>query len=211
MPALYQDRRDAGRALARRLRELDLGADPIALGLARGGAPVAYEAARVLDIPFDVFLVRKLGAPGQPELAMGAIAVGGEPQLNPEVVEQLGLTDADVQRAVQRERAELDRRQRLYRGDRPPPAIEGRTVVLIDDGLATGASMKAAAQAVAARRPERLIIAAPVGAPGACRDLEALADEVICVSEPQTFQAVGLWYRDFEQTTDDEVRRLLAA
>ena len=206
----FHDRAEAGRLLGERLSGYAGRPDVIVLGLPRGGVPVAREVARALGAPFDVFLVRKLGHPGQPELAMGAIAGGGTRVLNEQLVRELRLGEDLIERAVQRERAELERRERAYRGDRPPPELHDRTVVLVDDGLATGATMRAAAAAVHSRGPRRLVVAVPTAPPHALRDLAAEADEVVSLIAPDPFHAVGLWYDDFRELSDDDVRRLLS-
>lgn len=181
----------------------------LVLALPRGGVPVGFELAQALEAPLDVFVVRKLGAPGQEELAVGAIARGVQ-VLNHGVVEALGLDAAAIERAVAAEQEELTRRERLYRGDRRPVDVEGRTVILVDDGLATGATMRAGALALRAQHPRRLVLAVPVAAAQTCELLRADADELVCASTPEPFVAVGAWYDDFSQTTDDEVRALLA-
>jgi len=181
----------------------------LVLALPRGGVPVGFELARALEAPLDVFVVRKLGAPGQEELAVGAVARGVQ-VLNDGVVEALGLDAAVIERAAAAEQRELTRRERLYRGDRRPVDVEGRTVILVDDGLATGATMRAGALALRAKRPRRLVLAVPVAAAQTCELLRADADELVCASTPEPFVAVGAWYDDFSQTTDDEVRALLA-
>jgi len=207
----FLDRRDAGRQLAEALRARGY-RDPIVMGLPRGGVPVAYEVAAGLSAPLDVFVVRKLGVPYQPELAMGAIASGGILVRNDEVLRVLGSAAERALAAVERtERVELERRERLYRGDRPATAVGGREVVVVDDGLATGATMKAAVLALRQAGAARIVVAVPVGPPETCEELEALADEVICLQRPARFMAVGQWYQEFGQTTDDEVRQLLAA
>jgi predicted phosphoribosyltransferase len=207
----FRDRREAGRALARRLREeLDPG-PAVVLALPRGGVPVGYEIARALGAPLDVFLVRKLGVPWQPELAMGAIASGGVRVLNDDVVRSLGVNPAVIDAVAEQEAQELARRERAYRGDRPPPPVAGRTVILVDDGLATGATMRAAARAARALGPRRLVVAVPVGAAETCRELRADADLVVCLSTPSPFYAVGQGYVDFSQTEDAEVQELLRA
>lgn len=210
MDERFRDREEAGRALAHELRHLANEPDLLVLALPRGGVPVGYEVARALDVPMDVFLVRKLGVPGHPELAMGAIGTGGVRVLNDDVLEMLRITPEMIDEVARREEIELDRREREYRGDRPEPHIRGRTVVLVDDGLATGSTMRAAAQAVRAAGPRRLIVAVPVGAAETCDLLRQDADEVVCAITPEPFQAVGLWYRNFDQTTDDEVQAILA-
>ena len=207
---LYRDRVDAGQTLAKKLREYADRADVLVLGLARGGIPVAYEVASALNASLDVFLVRKLGVPGQEELAMGAIASGGVRVLNDDVLRHLSLGADDVDRVASLETQELARREREYRGERAPTQISGRTVILIDDGLATGATMRAAAQAVQAQHPARLIVAVPVAANETCEEFRNLVDEVVCALTPEPFYAVGLWYENFYQTSDEEVRSLLA-
>ncbi|HEV8366069.1 MAG TPA: phosphoribosyltransferase [Gemmatimonadaceae bacterium] len=209
---LFVDRHDAGRQLAGTLAELDL--DPrsaVVLGLPRGGVPVAYEVAKALDLPLDVFLVRKIGLPTQPELAIGAIATGGVRVFNGEMIRESGITEADIAAVVAYEERELARREGLYRGDERPIDAKGKTVILVDDGLATGASMFAAVTALRAHDPARIIVAVPVASSEACADLRRVADVVVCVETPEPFRAVGVWYHDFSQTTDQEVRALLAA
>ena len=205
----FIDRRDAGRVLASRLTKYVGRDDVIVLALPRGGVPVAYEVASALGAPMDVFLVRKLGTPGHRELAMGAIASGGVRVLNEDVVHWYGISASAIERIAREEEEELARRERAYRDDRPPSDFTNKAVILIDDGLATGSTMRAAAQAVRARRPARVVIAVPVGAPQTCAELAAVADEVICVRMPEPFSAVGQWYLNFNQTDDDEVRDLL--
>lgn len=205
---VFADRREAGRVLSRaleRLREHD----PVVLGLPRGGVPVAYEVAQALGAPLDVFVVRKLGVPWQPELAMGAIASGGVVVRNESVL--AGMEDADeaLERVRGRELEELERRERAYRGGRSAVPLAGRTVIVVDDGLATGSSMKAAVEALRRAGVERIVVAVPVGPPGTCRQLETIADDVICLERPAMFMAVGQWYQDFGQTGDEEVSELL--
>ena len=207
----FADRREAGRQLATLLRPLAGEPDPIVLGLPRGGVPVAYEVAEALDAPLDVFVVRKLGVPGHEEYAMGAIATGGIRVVNHEVVRQLQITAAAIEAVERDERRELERRERLYRGDRPVPSLRDRTVVLVDDGLATGSTMLAAVQAVRTQRPRRIVVAVPVASREACDTLRREADDCVCVATPDPFYGVGLWYQNFNQTTDDEVQQLLAA
>lgn len=185
--------------------------DVVVLGLPRGGVPVAYEVARALSAMLDVFLVRKLGVPGHEELAMGAVASGGLRVLNEEIVEQLGIPADQIDAVAAKELEELARRERLYRGGRPPPDLCGRTVIVVDDGLATGATMRAAIGALRQARPARIIVAIPVAAPEIRDEFKNLADDIICGTTPEPFFAVGRWYIDFEQTTDDEVVALLAA
>ncbi|POM23057.1 putative phosphoribosyl transferase [Actinomadura rubteroloni] len=181
------------------------------LGLPRGGTPVAAEVARALNGTLDVLVTRKIGAPGQPELAVGAVAEGGEPALDPALLAEAGVTADELAPVIEAERAELDRRVATYRGDRPPPDMAGRTVVVVDDGLATGSTARAALKAVGARRPARLVLAVPVGAADTVRALRADADEIVTLAEPVPFFAVGQWYEDFAQTTDAEVVAALRA
>jgi putative phosphoribosyl transferase len=205
----FRDRREAGRLLAEELAGHSGRDDVIVLALPRGGVPVAYEVARALGAPLDVFLVRKLGVPGHEELALGAIASGGVRLLNENVVRGLRIPPEVIDRVEAAERAELERREREYRGDRPAPDVRGRTVILIDDGLATGASMRAAVAALRQGRPARIVVAVPIAAASTCEDLRDEVDQVVCARTPEPFLAVGLWYEDFSQTTDDEVRDLL--
>ena len=207
--ALFHDRRDAGRLLAAELGDYRDRDDLLVLGLPRGGVPVAYEVARALQAPLDVFVVRKLGAPGHEELAMGAIASGGARVLNRRVVEAYRLSEQDVQRVADREGVELARREQAYRGERPPLPIEGRTVILVDDGLATGATMRAAVVALREHGAERVVAAVPVSSADTCAQLADLVDEIVCARTPEPFVAVGVWYEDFSATSDDEVRQLL--
>jgi putative phosphoribosyl transferase len=205
----FRNRTDAGRLLASKLMTYAGRPDVLVLALPRGGVPVAYEVASALDAPLDVFLVRKLGVPGHEELAMGAIASGGVRVLNEEVVRSLYIPPQIIDRVAEVEGHELGRRERLFRGDRPPPDLAGRTVILIDDGLATGSTMRAAAEAIRQQRPARLVVAVPVAATETCDDFRSEVDEIVCAFTPEPFHAVGLWYDDFTQTTDDEVRALL--
>jgi putative phosphoribosyl transferase len=205
----FQDRRDAGRQLAGRLGAYAHRRDAIVLGLARGGVPVAHEVAHALDVPLDVFVVRKLGVPGHEELAMGAIASGGVHVVNERVVQRAQLPQEAVDAVVVREQEELGRRERDYRNGGAPAPVEGSTAILVDDGLATGSSMRAAVQALRERRAARIVVAVPIAPPEACSALEREADAVVCARTPEPFHSVGAWYEDFEQTTDDEVRRLL--
>jgi predicted phosphoribosyltransferase len=206
---VFADRAAAGRALAERLRPFAGRSDVVVLALPRGGVPVAYEVARALGAPLDVFLVRKLGAPGQEELAMGAIATGGVRVLNEEVVGVLQVPDEEIDRVAAREMRELQRRERLYRDDRPPPEVRGRTVILIDDGLATGSTMRAAVAALRQQGPRRVVVAVPVAAAETAEEFQREVDHLVCVLTPEPFYSVGSWYRDFSQTTDAEVRELL--
>jgi putative phosphoribosyl transferase len=208
---LFRDRIDAGRRLAERLSHYVGKPDVVVLALPRGGVPVAAEVARALDAPLDIFLVRKLGLPGQEELAMGAIASGGSQVLNTSLLRRLHVPPETINAVALRELRELDRRERAYRGPHAPPAVRGKTVILVDDGLATGASMHAAVAALRAQGPARIVVAVPVGAPSTCEDLHQLADEVVCAEMPEPFSAVGQWYDDFSQTSDEEVRQLLEA
>jgi predicted phosphoribosyltransferase len=182
----------------------------VVLGLPRGGVPVAYEVARALDAPLDVFVVRKLGVPGQEELAMGAIASGGVRVLNDEVVAATGIDEPEIEVVAERERAEVERRERTYRGDRHPIDVEGRTAIVVDDGLATGATMRAAVKALRERRAGTIVVAVPTASPETCAELGEAVDEIICARTPEPFIALGLWYDDFTPTSDDEVRRLVA-
>jgi predicted phosphoribosyltransferase len=206
---LFQDRFEAGRVLASKLRHLANRSDVVVLALPRGGVPVGYEVAKALDAPLDVFVVRKLGVPGYPELAMGAIASGGVRVLNDDLVQRLAIPDYMISATVDKEEEELERRERDYRGDRPPLNVEGRTVVLVDDGLATGSSMRVAALALRNKRPAEIVVAVPVAAPATCAEFESEVDQVVCAVTPEPFWAVGQWYRDFSQTNDEEVRELL--
>jgi predicted phosphoribosyltransferase len=205
----FDNRVDAGRQLAARLSAFAHRSDVVVLALPRGGVPVASEVAHQLNAPLDVFLVRKLGVPGHSELAMGAIACGGVRILSQDLIDQLGVPPTEVERVSTRERVELERRDRLYRGGRDLPDLRGRIVILVDDGLATGATMEAAIVAVRQFQPARVVVAAPVGAAEACRRLQGIADDVVCAAMPEPFQAVGLWYEQFDQTSDEEVIALL--
>jgi predicted phosphoribosyltransferase len=206
---LFLDRTEAGRVLASRLSQFAQSKDVVILGLPRGGIPVAFEVARTLNIPLDVFVVRKLGVPGQEELAMGAIASSGIRVVNRTVVDALGITIQEIDRAAAEERAELERRELEYRNGRPMIDVRDRTAILVDDGLATGSSMRVAAMALRKKAPARIVIAVPVAAPSTCEELESEAEEVVCAVTPESFRAVGEWYRDFRQTSDQEVRDLL--
>jgi putative phosphoribosyl transferase len=208
-PQAYADRREAGGSLAGLLQHYADRDDVLVLALPRGGVPVAFEVATALNAPLDVFLVRKLGTPGHRELAMGAIASGGVRVLNDDVVRYLGITDDQIDAVARDEQAELERREEAYRKGRTPPALRDRVVILVDDGLATGSTMRAAVQAVKQQHPSRVVVAVPVGAGDTCEELRASADEVVCGRMPTPFSAVGQWYQNFDQTTDEEVRELL--
>lgn len=209
----FADRRQAGQELAAALadRASVRGSDPVVLALPRGGVPVAYEIARKLDAPLAAFVVRKLGVPGYRELAMGAIASGGVRVLNDAVVKDLGIPEQAIERIAEEEGRELERRERLYNGAHPMPNLAGRVVVIVDDGLATGSTMRAAVEALRQHKPARIVVAVPVAAAETCLKLRDEADDVLCLRTPEPFRAVGLWYRIFEQTTDDEVQALLVA
>ena len=204
----FRDRRQAGRRLAEQLRiRQEKGAlpDPVVLALPRGGVVVAQEVARALDAPLDVLVVRKIGAPFQEEFGVGAIAGDGEPLFNEGALEQLGLSRSDLAGTIERERAELHRREQLYRQGRPAPDLRGRTVIVVDDGLATGATARAAVRAVRRQAPEQIVLAVPVGSPEASDLLRAEADDVVCLYRPASFMAVGLWYERFDQLSDQDV------
>jgi predicted phosphoribosyltransferase len=206
----FRNRAEAGQVLAEALGAYAGPEDVIVLGLPRGGVPVAAEVARQLGAPLDVFLVRKLGVPGREELAFGAIASGGARVLNRDVVASLGIDAETIDAVVAREQAELERRAEAYRGTADPPDVRGRTVILVDDGLATGASMRAAVEAVRELGPERVVVAVPAAARQTCEELAPEVDEIVCLLTPDPFFAVGMWYADFSETTDDDVRTLLA-
>jgi putative phosphoribosyl transferase len=205
----FKDRREAGRKLAQKLTACAGQPDLLTLALPRGGVPVAYEVARALNAPLDVFLVRKLGLPGQEELAIGAIATGGVRVLNRDIIRMLSIPDEVINFVARRELQELQRRERLYRGDRSPPEVRDRTIILIDDGLATGASMRAAVVSLRARHPARILVAVPIAAETVCEAFRTEVDEIICAVTPEPFYGVGRWYEDFSQITDQEVRILL--
>lgn len=205
----FENRREAGVELASRLQKYRGRDDVVVLALPRGGVPVAAEIAEALGAPLDIFVVRKLGMPGHQEFAIGAIASGGVRVLNDDVIRWYGIPDRAIDAVAQRELAELERREREYRQGRPLRDLQGRTVILVDDGLATGSTMRAAVQAVRAHAPARVIVAVPVGASSTCEEFVDIADETICARTPEPFSAVGLWYRDFSETTDDEVRAVL--
>jgi predicted phosphoribosyltransferase len=205
----FRDRTEAGKLLAKQLTEYTNQHDVLVLALPRGGVPVAFEVARALHAPLDVMVVRKLGVPGQEELAMGAIATGGVRILNNDVVHFLGIPNELVDKIAANEQLELERRERLYRGDRPAYDVRGRTVILVDDGIATGATMHAAVAALEQQQPTRIIIAVPTAAPSTCEEFANEVDELVCVIRPEPFIAVGYWYRQFSQSSDEEVRSLL--
>jgi predicted phosphoribosyltransferase len=208
-PQLFRDRSEAGRRLATRLAQYADRPDVLVLALPRGGVPVGYEVARALRAPMDVFIVRKLGVPGHEELAMGAVASAGVRVLNDQVVSGLGIPDYVIDAVADWEQQELQRRERLYRGQRPPPDVQGKTVILVDDGLATGSTMLAAVRALRQLGPASVVVAVPVASRDTCELLKSEVDEVVCAVTPDPFYAVGLWYRNFSQTTDEEVRELL--
>ena len=207
---LFANRREAGRILASLLMKYADRDDVLVLALPRGGVPVGFEVAQALRAPLDVFIVRKLGVPGHDELAMGAIATGGVRVLNDDVVMSLELEPEVIDTVAAREEKELARRERLYRGARPAPDVRGRRVILVDDGLATGSTMRAAVAALRKHRPARIVVAVPVAAPETCEEFKTEVDEVVCAATPRMFNGVGRWYEDFSQTTDEEVHELLA-
>ena len=206
---LFRDRRDAGLQLAAALERSPDHRETIVLGLPRGGVPVADEVARGLGAPLDVLVVRKLGVPGHEELAMGALAAGGARVIDREIVALAGVSEALLARVIERARLEVERRERVFRGGRPPIDVAGKRVIVVDDGLATGSTMRAAIHALQPRQPARLVVAVPVAAPATAASLRAYVDQLICLHTPPMFHAVGLWYEDFSQTTDDEVREIL--
>jgi putative phosphoribosyl transferase len=207
--SFFKDRVDAGRQLAKELSKYANRSDVLILALPRGGVPVAFEVAKELNVKMDVFIVRKLGVPGNEELAMGAIASNDIRVLNEDVVRSFQVPDRVIATVAANELRELERRERLYRGDRPKPDISGSTVILIDDGLATGATMRAAAAALKTKNPAKIVVAVPTAAPDTCEFFKREVDEVICVTTPEPFYGVGAWYTDFRQTTDEEVIELL--
>jgi len=208
MSRLFQDRMEAGRALAGLLGTYAHRKDVLILALPRGGVPVAFEVAQALNLPLDVFVVRKLGLPSNEELAMGALATGNVRVLNEEVVNSFGITESIIEAVAEKERAELERRERLYRGHAPFPAVGDKTVLLVDDGLATGSTMRAAVAALRRQHPNRIVVAVPVAPPSTCEILRSEADDVVTVATPEPFYAVGQWYKVFDQTTDWQVRDL---
>jgi predicted phosphoribosyltransferase len=205
----FEDRFDAGRFLARQLQHHAGNPNVVVLALPRGGVPVAFEIARAIDAPLDVFVVRKLGAPGYEELAMGAIATGGVRVFNEEVIQHLGVSQSWIDATIREQEEELERREQAYRGDRPAAELRDRAVILVDDGLATGASMRAAVRALRLRNPSGITVAVPIGSRDTCDQFRSEVEEVVCGRSPEPFHAVGAWYHDFTQTTDDEVRQLL--
>ncbi|MGR6034054.1 MAG: phosphoribosyltransferase [Candidatus Nitrosoglobus sp.] len=206
----FKNRIEAGRLLAEELKSYANRTDVLVLALPRGGLPVAFEVAQALGAPLDLMLVRKLGVPRQEELAMGAIAAGGTKVLNQDLVKSLNISDAALEAVISKEKRELERREHTYRGDRPVPEVGNRCVILIDDGLATGATMKAAVLALRQQQPAQIIIGVPVAPPDTVEELRKEADEIICLATPEPFYAIGTWYVDFSQTSDEEVRTLLA-
>jgi putative phosphoribosyl transferase len=206
---MLRDRSEAGRILARKLQHYANRPDVLVLALPRGGVPVAFEVARALHVPLDVFLVRKLGMPGYEEIAAGALASGGLRVLNLPLIEVYSVTEREMGQIIQREKAELDRQERLYRSGQPPLDVRGKVVILVDDGLATGSTMKAAVLAVKQGRPARIVVAVPVAPPDTCESLRAAADAVFCPLTPTPFESVSRWYSQFDQTSDAEVRELL--
>jgi predicted phosphoribosyltransferase len=211
MDRAFANRSEAGRLLAEKLEKYAGRDDVLVLGLPRGGVPVAYEVAKRLNAPLDVFVVRKLGVPGFEELAAGAIASGGVRVLNEDVMRAIPHADETIEVVSARERAELERREQMYRAGRPAPDVRNRTVILVDDGLATGATMRAAVKALRQSGAAKIVVAVPVGPPDTCDEFEQLADETLCLSTPPFFQAVGQYYEDFSQTSDDDVRELLTS
>jgi predicted phosphoribosyltransferase len=209
--AIFRNRSEAGRLLAGKLSDYAHRDDVLVLALPRGGVPVAYEIATALEVPLDVFVVRKIGLPGHEELAIGAIASGGSRMLNEQIIEAYDIDPRDIDDVVRREQAELERREREYRGDRPFPDLRNKTVILVDDGLATGSTMHVAVEALRSEGAKRIVVAVPVAPPDTCAAFRRIADDIICASTPEPFYAVGLWYADFSQTTDEEVHELLEA
>jgi predicted phosphoribosyltransferase len=209
MPTRFENRADAGHVLAEMLASYAMQPDTVVLALPRGGVPVGYEVAVGLGLPLDIFLVRKLGVPGHEELAMGAIASGGVRVLNDDVVGPLNIGAMTIERVAESEQQELERREAAYRDGRPSPHLRGRTVILVDDGLATGSTMLVAIRAINQQQPARVVVAVPTAAPSVCAEIGREADEMICAMTPEPFYAVGLWYDDFSETTDEDVRHLL--
>jgi len=210
MAKRFRNREEAGRQLAGRLLSFHLPSDSLVLGIPRGGVVVAYQVAAILNLPLDVFIARKLGTPLDEELAMGAIASGNAVILNPDVIHAAGVTRQQIEEVLEREKQELFRREKLYRGDRPPIDVKGRTVVVVDDGLATGASMRVAVIALRSKTPASLIVAVPVASLEICAEFQHVVDKTLCLETPEPLHSIGLWYENFNQTSDDEVRALLA-
>jgi len=206
----FQDRVDAGEALAKALTAYKARPDVLLFALPRGGVPVAHEVAKALSLPLDIWLVRKLGMPGQEEFAIGAIAMGGVRYINPEYVERGGVSKRSLDQVIAKEEAELQRRNTLYRHGLPVPQVKGKTVIVVDDGLATGATMRAAVESLRQLRAEQIIVAVPVGSASACAALSSIADDVVCLHMPEPFYGVGQWYMDFSQTSDEEVQEILS-
>lgn len=206
---LFADRKEAGEKLAQKLSEYTSADNVVVLGLPRGGVPVAYEVAKAIQSPMDIFLVRKLGVPGHEELAMGAIASGGVRVLNDSLIDQLAITDKMLASVAAQEQQELERRERVYRGDNPRVELTDKKAILVDDGIATGASMKAAIEALRAHKPEKIIVAVPVSPPDTYMEIKEQVDEFVCIDTPQPFYGVGMWYEDFSQTTDEEVKKYM--
>lgn len=206
---VFRDRTDAGKRLAKGLMKYAGKPDVIVLALPRGGVPVGFQVARALGIPLDILLVRKLGVPDQEELAMGAIASGGIRVLNQDIIRLLDIPEAEIEASAAREQKEIERREHAYRGDRPKPEIRGCTIIIVDDGLATGATMRAAVRALRVQSPSKIIVAVPTGAPDTCEELQKEADDVVCLTKPYPFFSIGSWYHDFSQTTDEEVKSIL--
>jgi putative phosphoribosyl transferase len=209
MTARFRNRAEAGHLLAQKLTAYAHRPDVLVLGLPRGGVPVAFEVAKALSVPMDIWLVRKLGVPTQKELAMGAIAMGGVRVLNQQVVRWLGISDAVIDKVAAQEQQELERRNQVYRGNRPVPDMQNRTIILVDDGLATGSTMHAAIASLWQQQPDRIIVAVPVAPSSVYEEFQHEADEMVCLQTPESFEAIGAWYIDFSQTTDQEVRDLL--
>lgn len=205
----FRNRTEAGKLLAGQLTDYANHSDVLVLGLPRGGVPVAYEVAKELDAPLDVCLVRKLGVPGHKELAMGAIAAGGVRVINENVIDWLRISPSTINEVAAMEIRELDRRSHIYRGNRPLPKVKNHTIILVDDGIATGATIRAAISTLKKQKPRKLVVAVPVAGVSTCEELEAEVDEVVCILKPEDLYAIGLWYEDFQQTTDAEVCELL--
>jgi putative phosphoribosyl transferase len=210
MTAQFQNRTQAGELLATKLAAYGKRPDVLVLGLPRGGVPVAFEVAKTLNVRLDIVLVRKLGVPKQPELAMGAIATGGVLVLNDDIVKWLGISKAEIDAVAQREIQELERRDRLYRGNRPMPQVKNRTLILVDDGIATGSTLRAAIAALRQQQPQQIIVAVPIAPAAVCQQLRTEVDDVVCAIEVEQLSAISLWYEEFAQTSDEEVRALLA-